>query len=96
MSPSPVRFKIFSGDVEVVAVEDHSPTCRAIQSVEDGYRDHPWYFHGKLWMDRRAGMRGMTTEWIELMCGDSRCPAWIRLNYKQLITLLLDHVEGRK
>lgn len=95
MTVAPARFKIFGHAIEVVALEDHIDECRAVRSVEQGYKDHPWRYNGRVWMDRRAGYRGTTTEWICLRCSDNQCPAWIRVHYQQLMAVLLEHIEGR-
>lgn len=61
---------------KVIIREKHKKDCAAIDAVNRGDWDHPWFLPGDcFWGDRAGGRRSTLHRWNIFKCNDPGCPA---------------------
>lgn len=60
---------------KVIIKQKHQKGCFAIDAVEKGDWDSPWFMKGDtFWGDKNGGGKGNTYRWMIFVCNDTNCP----------------------
>ncbi len=81
--------------MKTIRINDHVRDCYAVEAVNRGVWNTPWYFPGNAneWRDKNGQNRGSTTHWIKLKCNSGFCDAQLLVLEDDLMDAILEDLE---